>query len=232
MNHLQPILTPRVVAQYVLLVIVVPLLPMLISGRWDWWEAWVFAIICILGFVVSRALAERRHPGLLAERARILQQEDAKPWDKALVPLVGLGLILIPLVAGLDARFGWTPPFGLPLIILGLVVFLAADTFGLYALVENRFFSGMVRPQMERGQRVVSSGPYRWVRHPGYAGTLWANLAIPLLLASAWALVPAVLLAILLIVRTRLEDQTLQEELPGYVDYAGQVRYRLFPGIW
>jgi len=226
------IISPRVIVQYLFLVVVIPFLPLLISGRWDWWEAWVFTIICILGFAVSRALAARRHPDLIAERARLLQHEDAKPWDKVLAPLVGLGMGLIPLVAGLDALFGWPPTFSLPLKILALVILLAGYALGSYALIENRFFSVMVRLQSERGQQVVSSGPYRWVRHPGYAGTLWSNLAIPLFLDAAWAFLPAAFLAIVLVIRTNLEDKTLQAELAGYRDYAGQVRYRLLPGVW
>jgi len=184
MNNRQRTITPRVILQYFFLVVVGPFLPLLISGHRDWWEAWVFAITCILGFVVSRALAERRNPGLLGERTRLLQHEDAKPWDKVLVRLVGLGIALIPLVAGLDALFGWQPSFSLPLKILALVIILAGYAFGSYALIENRFFSVMVRLQTDRGQQVVSSGPYRWVRHPGYAGTLLSNLAIPLM---AWS---------------------------------------------
>ncbi len=225
-------ITPRVIVQYLFFVLVIPFLPLLISGRWDWWEAWVFAIIWIMGFGVSRALAARRHPDLIAERARLLQHEDAKPWDKVLAPLAGLGIGLIPPVAGLDALFGWPPTFSLPLEILGLVIFLAGYALGSYALIENRFFSVMVRLQTERSQQVVSSGPYRWVRHPGYAGVLWSNLAIPLFLDAAWAFLPAAFLTIVLVIRTNLEDRTLQNELSGYRDYARRVRYRLLPGVW
>jgi protein-S-isoprenylcysteine O-methyltransferase Ste14 len=232
MNNQQRTITPRVFMQYFFLVVVVPFLPLLISWHWDWWEAWVFAIICILGFAVSRALAERHNPGLLAERTRLLQHEDAKPWDKVLVPLVGSGMCLIPLIAGLDALFNWPPTFSLTLKILALVIFLAGYAFGSYALIANPFFSVMVHPQTERGQQVVSSGPYRWVRHPGYTGTLWSNLAIPLFLDAAWAFLPAAFFAIVLVIRTSLEDKTLQDELAGYRDYARRVRYRLLPGVW
>jgi protein-S-isoprenylcysteine O-methyltransferase Ste14 len=228
MNNKQRTITPRVALQYLFMVVVIPFLPLLISGRWDWLEAWVFAIICILGFAVSRALAARRHPDLLAERARFLQHEDAKPWDKVLAPLAVLGIGLIPMVAGLDALFGWPPTFRLPLKIIALVVLLAGYALGAYAMIENRFFSVMVRLQTERSQQVVTSGPYRWLRHPGYAGALWSNLAIPLFLDAAWAFLPA----IVLVIRTSLEDRTLQDELTGYCDYARRVRYRLLPGVW
>lgn len=232
MNNQQKITTARVFARYFLPVLVIPILPMLISGRWDWWEAWVLAIVYILGFAVSRALAARRHPDLLAERARFLQHEDAKPWDKVLAPLVVLGIGLIPMVAGLDALFGWPPTFSLPLKILALIILLTGYGLSSYALIENRFFSVMVRLQTERGHQVVSSGPYRWMRHPGYAGTLWSNLAVPLFLDAAWAFLPAAFLTVVLVIRTRLEDRTLQDELTGYRDYVRRVRYRLLPGVW
>jgi protein-S-isoprenylcysteine O-methyltransferase Ste14 len=116
--------------------------------------------------------------------------------------------------------------------VLSLSLFVAGYVLGAYALIENRFFSGKVRIQTERNQQVVSSGPYRWMRHPGYAGALLAYFVTPLLLDSNWAFLPAVFLAICLVVRTHLEDRTLQAELPGYREYAQRVRYRLLPGIW
>ena len=218
--------------QLLVFIVVIPLLPLLISRRWNWWEAWLFALIYILSFLISRALAARRHPDLLAERARFAQHEDAKPWDKWLAPLVGLGGGLLPLVAGLDALFDWSHPFSLPVKIVALVITLAGYVLGSYALIENRFFSGMVRIQTDRNHHVVSSGPYRWLRHPGYAGAVLAYLATPLFLDSRWAFLPAVLLTILLVIRTALEDNVLQEELAGYRDYARRVRYRLLPGVW
>jgi len=213
-------------------IVVIPFLPLLISRQWDWWEAWVYAIIGILGFAISRALAARRHPDLLAERARFLQHDDAKSWDKLLSPLVGLGGGLIPLVVGLDALFDWSPPFSLPVKILALVIILTGYALGSYALIENRFFSGMVRIQTDRGHQVVTSGPYRWMRHPGYVGALLTYLATPLFLDSRWAFLPVMFITIVLIIRTSLEDKTLQEELEGYRDYARRVHYRLLPGVW
>jgi protein-S-isoprenylcysteine O-methyltransferase Ste14 len=161
-----------------------------------------------------------------------MQHENAKPWDKLLAPLVGLGGGLVPLVAGLDALFDWSPTFSLPVKIVSLAIILAGYVLGSYALIENRFFSGMVRIQTDRGHQVVSSGPYRWMRHPGYAGALLAYLATPLFLDSQWAFLPAVLLTILLVIRAGLEDRVLQDELEGYRDYARRVRYRLLPGAW
>jgi protein-S-isoprenylcysteine O-methyltransferase Ste14 len=228
----QKTFTPRAVLLMLFFIVVIPFLPLLISQRWNWWEAWVYAILAILGFAISRALAARRHPDLLAERARFLQHEDAKAWDKLLSPLVGLGGGLIPLVAGLDALFEWSPTFGFETKIISLAILLVGYIISSYALIENRFFSGMVRIQTDRDHHVISSGPYRWVRHPGYAGALLTYLVTPIFLDSGWAYLPVFCLTIVLVIRTSLEDQTLQEELTGYWEYAKRVRYRLIPGIW
>lgn len=232
MNNQQRILSPRVVIQVFVFVVVIPFLPLLLSWHWDWWEAWVYALSGVLSFAISRVLVARRHPDLIAERARFMQHEDAKPWDKALAPLLGFGGGSVLLVAGLDALFDWSPPFSLPVRILAFVIIVAGYVLGSYALIENRFFSGMVRIQTDRSHQVVSSGPYRWIRHPGYAGALLTYLATPLFLDSGWSFLPTVFITILLIIRTALEDRTLQKELPGYAEYARRVQYRLLPGIW
>lgn len=232
MENQSKTISPRAILLMLFFIVVIPFLPLLISRDWDWWEAWVYAIIGILGFAISRVLAARHHPDLLAERARFLQHEDAKHWDKLLSPLVGLGSGLIPLVAGLDALFDLSPSFSLQVKILALVIILAGYSLGSYALIENRFFSGMVRIQTDRGHQVVSSGPYRWIRHPGYTGALLTYLATPLFLDSRWAFLPVILITIVLVIRTILEDRILQDELQGYSDYARRVRYRLLPGVW
>jgi protein-S-isoprenylcysteine O-methyltransferase Ste14 len=232
MNPQPQTISVRVVILMLFFVVVIPMLPLLISWRWDWLEAWVFAIACILGFAISRVLAARRYPDLLAERARFMQHENAETWDRLLAPLVGLGGGFVPLVAGLDARFDWSPAFSLPVKIAALILILAGLTLGSYALIENRYFSGMVRIQTDRNHRVTSTGPYRLIRHPGYTGALITYLATPFLLDAVWALLPALLLTIVLVIRTQLEDRTLHEKLEGYRDYAGRVRYRLLPGIW
>ena len=232
MNNQKKTIPLRALVLMVFFIVGIPFLPLLISRRWDWWEAWGYALIGILGFAISRAVAARRHPDLLAERARFMQYENAKTWDKLLAPLVGLGGGLIPLVAGLDALYGWSPTFSLSAKFLSLAIILVGYALGSYALIENRFFSGMVRIQAERGHRVISSGPYRWMRHPGYAGALLAYLATPVFLDSRWAFLPAVLITIILVIRTALEDLVLQDELEGYRDYARRVRYRLLPRVW
>jgi protein-S-isoprenylcysteine O-methyltransferase Ste14 len=223
---------PRVLIQLLIVVVLVPLLPMLISGDWAWPEAWGYAAISSLGFVASRALAARRHPDLLAERARFMSAPDTKPWDRVLAPALAFASVFILAAAGLDRLYGWSAPLPAWVRLTALIVLLAGFVVGSWALIENRFFSGTVRIQSERGHTVVTTGPYRMVRHPGYAGALWSYVAMPLVFGSLWAFIPAALTLGVLVVRTALEDRTLQAELPGYADYARRTRYRLIPGVW
>jgi len=232
MTETKKTFTLRVIVQMTLVVFVAPLIPMIISGQWTWWQAWAYAVASTLAFIISRILAGRRHPDLIAERARFMEAKDTKPWDKVLAPLLGIGSILILVVAGLDKYYGWSPAFSINANIIGLIGIILGYAFSSWALIENRFFSGTVRIQTERGHHVVTTGPYHIVRHPGYAGGMLGYVCIPIALDSLWAFVLAVLLGIVMIIRTALEDKTLQAELPGYKEFAGKTRYRLFPGIW
>ena len=146
---------------------------------------------------------------------------------------MGLVTLVRYILAGLDQRYGWTGglPVGVQFGALALCV-LGNDVLFVWATAANPFFSRIMRIQSERGHTVVTGGPYRHVRHPAYAGTMLYELAVPFLLASWPALIVSVLSAALLILRTALEDRTLQAELPGYVEYARHTRYRLFPGLW
>jgi protein-S-isoprenylcysteine O-methyltransferase Ste14 len=136
------------------------------------------------------------------------------------------------IVAGLDQRYGWTGSFPLAAQIVALAVCALGYALVVWATAANAFFSQIVRIQSECGHAVVTGGPYRYVRHPAYVGAILYELAAPVLLASWWALIPSGLNAILLVLRTALEDRTLQTGLTGYADYARQVRHRLLPGIW
>lgn len=161
-----------------------------------------------------------------------MQQKNIEPWDRPLAPLVALGSGFIVVVAGFDKLYAWSLDNNLALELVSLLLILAGYAIGTYALMENRFFSGVVRIQNDRGQVVVSSGPYAWVRHPGYAGVLLAYIGMPFFLDSLWAVLPAIFSVIALVIRTALEDRTLQQRLEGYPEYAQHVRYRLLPGIW
>lgn len=168
----------------------------------------------------------------LKERANYDTHENTQPWDKWLSPLVAFGSVFILLAAGLDELFNWSPDFPLAWELIGLALILIGYSLGSYAFVVNAFFSGTVRLQPERGHRVVSSGPYGWMRHPGYLGSLIASLGMPLLLESIWAFIPVLIFGYFFVLRTRLEDRFLQQNLPGYSEYAKNVRFRLLPGVW
>ena len=206
---------------------------MLCGQDWGWWQGWAYALLFVAAGIGLRLWAERRYPGLMAERAQLSKAAGVMSWDKRLAPLmaVSLGLPLF-VVAGLDHRFTWSPPFATWLNVLGLVVAAAGYGFAGWALLENRFFSSVVRIQRERGHVVCDTGPYRIVRHPGYAGSVLSAFAMVLALDSVWTLIPATTAAMIAVMRTSLEDRTLQTELPGYRAYADRVRYRLIPGIY
>jgi len=223
----------KMMIQLLLVLLIIPLSPMLIAWRWNWWEDWVVAIVFIAGFVISRVLAKRKHPDILAERSDSFSRKDAKPWDKFLAPAMAFGGTIILIISGLDEQFAWSPsPFSFSVKIASIILLILAYLFSSWALVENAYFSGIVRLQKDRGHSVCDSGPYRYLRHPGYAGTLLSYLCMPLILDSAWAFIVTGLLFIVTIARTALEDQTLQNELPGYRAYAERVKHRLLPGIW
>jgi protein-S-isoprenylcysteine O-methyltransferase Ste14 len=211
----------------------IPLVLFACGGELGWWQAWVYSVLIMAAGPGGRLWAERRHPGMLAERQDMEKAQDAKAWDKVLAPLMALSVSFPPvIVAGLDHRFGWSPVFPSWLIVLGFILIALGYAFAAWALAENRFFSSVVRIQTERGHVVCDTGPYRVVRHPGYAGNMLALFGIVLALGSIWALVPAVVASIIAVMRTVWEDRTLQAELPGYGDYARRVRYRLVPGIY
>ena len=223
----------QIVARVAGLLLVAVAVPFVSAGTFDWPAAWAYVAITLIITVGSRLVLLRRNPELAAERAAHAEKRDAKPWDRVLMPLVAIyGPLATLVVAGLDRRFGWRPetPPGLALIAAALLVL--ASAFSAHAMLTNRFFSGVVRIQHDRGHTVVTAGPYRWVRHPGYAGGVVGHMALPLLLGSFWALIPGVLTAGLTVLRTALEDRTLCAELPGYAEYARRTRYRLLPGVW
>ncbi|MFC1501602.1 methyltransferase family protein [Elusimicrobiota bacterium] len=209
-------------------------LVLMISG-WDlgWWQGWLYSALIVMEGIGSRIWAEKRHPGLMAERGKFGKAQDVKSWDKVLSPLMAVSLTFpLVIVAGLDHRFGWSPVLPTWLNILGFILIALGYTFAGWSLAENRFFSSMVRIQTDRGHMVCDSGPYRIVRHPGYAGNVLALPGIVLALGSVWTIIPVIVALIIAVIRIALEDKTLQEELPGYRDYVRRVRYRLIPGVF
>ena len=217
----------------ILVYLLIPLILLVCGGDIGWWQAWIYSLLIFAAGIGGRWWAERRHPGLLAERINFEKSPGVKRWDTVLSPLMAISVgFPMVIVAGLDHRFGWSPVFPIWLNILGLILIAIGYAFAAWALAENRFFSSVVRIQTDRGHVVCDTGPYRFVRHPGYAGNILPLPGIVLALSSLWTLIPAAAALIITLTRTVLEDRTLQEELPGYLDYAQRVRYRLCPGIY
>jgi len=167
-------------------------------------------------------LQERTNPG-----------PGTKWWDKVFFAFYAPSYLAILIVGSLDSgRYFWTSDFAVSIYIIGYAVFLFAIAIFLWSMWVNRFFSSTVRIQSDRGQFVIQSGPYRFVRHPGYVAGILLALGNSLVFSSFWALIPAGLMALSLVIRTGLEDVTLKKELPGYVEYTRKTKYRLFPGLW
>ncbi len=200
------------------------------AGTVRWPAGWAYLVVMAVVLAVYFRVAAR-HPDLLAERAH--PPRDAKRWDKPLVTLIAvIGPFAFIVVAGLDRRFRWTPVLPVWWKLAGLLVAGAGGMLTDWAVAFNGFFSALVRIQHDRNHYVVDGGPYRVVRHPGYLGSLVAMPAASVALGSRWALALAAAVAALIVVRTVLEDRTLQRELPGYSAYAQRVRFRLVPGLW
>jgi protein-S-isoprenylcysteine O-methyltransferase Ste14 len=202
----------------------------LCADRWDWLWGWV-TVATIIYYVGGTAFVLLpKNPALLAERTG--PKKGAKKWDTLIMSAVGTLILVIYIVGGLDVRYGWTSNFPTWAQIIGVVLTMMGYTLVLWAIAANAFFSLIVRVQTERGHTVATDGPYGFVRHPGYVGTILAYVGTPMLLGSLWTIVLGVVAAILMIVRTALEDKTLLTELDRYKEYAARVRYRLLPGVW
>ena len=223
----------RAAVGLILYLLLAPGVLFLSAGTLAWPMAWAYSALLLIATLGSRLIVLRRSPDLLRERAQYTQAEGAKPWDRALVGVVALyGPILTAVVAGIDHRAAWAPSIPPAAQIMAAVLVAGGFAVSSWAMIVNRFFSAVVRIQRERGHSVVSSGPYRLIRHPAYAGGILAYLAIPVMLDAFWALIPALAVSAAIVLRTALEDRTLIEELPGYPEYAAQTRHRLVPGIW
>ena len=200
------------------------------SGNVRWIAAWIFLGISLLSVAINAVFMLRNNPETIAERGR---PKEVKDWDKLIGGLLLMGqYLLVPLVAALDERFEWTVEYATLWQAIGAGIYALALGLTGWAMISNAYFSTAVRIQSDRGQQVCRNGPYRFVRHPGYVGFFIQALSVPILLGSLWALVLAIPVGVLMIIRTSLEDRLLQEELPGYMEYTHEVRYRLIPGVW
>jgi protein-S-isoprenylcysteine O-methyltransferase Ste14 len=214
-------------AGFVLLLGVVLFLP---AGDLRWANGWLFIAFFTAVTVPSIAYLWRVNPEIFVARSKI--HEGTKGWDKVMVLCLLIAFFAIFPVAALDAaRFQWSdvPPW---LVTVGYLLTTVGYLGSVWVYATNKFAEPTVRIQRERGQTVVSTGPYAIVRHPLYTWSLFLFPGFPLALGSYWAMVPAGIATIILVVRTAMEDRTLHAELEGYRDYARRVRYRLIPGVW
>jgi protein-S-isoprenylcysteine O-methyltransferase Ste14 len=200
------------------------------AGTWAWPRGWLFVLVFLLAMTLTALYLWRVNPEIFAARSRI--HEGTKRWDRLLLAVLFPAMAAIVLVAALDdGRFHWShiPWWACG---LGYALLLAGMGITAWAQAVNKFFEPGVRIQADRGHRVIDTGPYAIVRHPGYVGACLLFVGTALSLGSFWALIPAGLASLLLLLRTRWEDRTLQAELAGYQEYTQRVRSRWIPGVW
>jgi protein-S-isoprenylcysteine O-methyltransferase Ste14 len=216
--------------QIIFQIIVIAAILFISSGRLDWWMAWAYLSIFVVGVCVNMIIIIRKNPELIEERSHI--KANTKKWDFYLAGLLSLLSTVMLLVSGLDIRFEWSEEIPSVLQFAAVVLVVLGSVLGSWAIVSNPYFASTVRIQSERGHRVVSNGPYQYIRHPGYAGWILSGIALPVMLGSLWALIPSGLTALIFIIRTGLEDRTLRKELPGYEEYSQNTHFRLVPYVW
>ena len=202
----------------------------LTSRKIDWVMGWVLIGAYLFCLAINVLVLLRTNPGLLAERMQ--SKFHYRSWDKKVASILGIFWAIGFILPGLDYRFGWSPEMGLTPRIIALLVMMLGNFIFLWAMSVNKFFTRMICIQKDSGHTTVTTGPYRYVRHPGYVGWKLMNIAPVVMLGSFWALIPTVLAIFMMIIRTALEDRTLHNELDGYGEYAARVGYRLLPGIW
>jgi len=197
------------------------------AGTLFWKWAWAVMLLSVFLLMINWTLLPAE---LIEERGR--KKENVKKWDKTLTSIISFQVILMYVFSGLDYRFNWTGNVPIIINIAGLIFIFLGSLMFTWSMVSNRFFSTLVRLQIDRKHTVATGGPYQYVRHPGYLGYITFTLATPVALGAFSGLIFSVIIGILLIVRTALEDATLKKELPGYAEYTKKVKYKLIPFLW
>jgi len=200
------------------------------AGEITWWPGWALIVLTAAWNVATAIVIISNSPDLLAER--LGPRKGAKRWDTTLMSIHGILQLGVLVLSGLDHRYGWSAGISTGAQIAALIVCSLGYALVVWATASNAFFSQIVRIQTERGHTVVTGGPYQYIRHPAYAGGVLTQVATPILLGSWWALLLGIFDALLFILRTFLEDRTLKADLPGYLEYTRDVRYRIMPGVW
>jgi protein-S-isoprenylcysteine O-methyltransferase Ste14 len=208
--------------------IIITLIILLVSaGIIKWIYAWIYTLTSVVVIITNAVIFPSE---LISERGR--KKENVEKWDKIITGIIIIPWYTLYIVAGLDIRFGWSPELSFWVHITALIAFILGNALVSWAMIANNYFSTKVRIQYDRGHTVSSGGPYRYIRHPGYFGMIVFILSTPIFLGSFWALIPAIMTVILLIIRTSFEDDTLKNKLEGYQEYTETVKYRLISGIW
>jgi protein-S-isoprenylcysteine O-methyltransferase Ste14 len=200
------------------------------AGTWNWPMAWALIAITAMWIIGTALVTIPRCPELLAER--VGPRKGGKAWDTAILGVIGILMLVKMLLSGFDFHYGWTIALPVWAEIAGMVAAMVGYGLVVWATGSNAYFSQIVRIQSERGHTVATGGPYRFVRHPAYIGMIFIELGTSVMLGSWLALIPGGISAVLLILRTMLEDRVLLTELAGYKEFAEKIHYRLVPGVW
>jgi protein-S-isoprenylcysteine O-methyltransferase Ste14 len=221
----------RRVIQFSIFTFIIALMFFISAGTIYWLNAWIIILIWCVCSLISEILLYKFNPELIVERSG--KRGNIKTFDRVLHPIMDTFTIFLFILPGLDVvRFRWSAFMPIALIITGIILNIFSYIIKVWSMVSNKHFEESVRIQEEREHTVCTSGPYKYVRHPGYLGFIFMYISVPLICGSYWSLIPALIIIILLITRTFLEDKMLNNELKGYIEYSKKVRYRLFPGIW
>ena len=202
------------------------------AGHFDIPRAWIFFSVTFVYLIVSTATLYKLNPELLVQRLK-RKREGSKLWDEVLMRATNLMVIsIVPAIAGLDVgRFHWSS-LSIHFAVLDFMLYIISSILINWAMIVNPHFEPTVRMQKDRDHQVITTGPYKIVRHPGYLAGILFTLSIPLIIGGVFTFIPAGIYLLLMIIRTLFEDRTLHRELNGYSEYAKRVRYRLFPWIW
>ena len=219
--------TAKRFAQVIIQTLLIAAILLVLGGTAAWLWAWLYLAVGVCVLAVNAVVLPA---DLIAERGD--PKKNIKGWDRIITTISGVAGLALFVISGLDHRFLWSARFAPYINVVGLIGMATGQALFTWAMASNRFFSTAVRIQTDRKQTVATTGPYRFVRHPGYVGFMLSFIATPIALGSLWALIASVLIMVLLVIRTSLEDKMLRQELDGYGEYAQQVRYRLVPRVW
>lgn len=201
------------------------------AGTLKWLEAWIYLLFSFSGTLAGGIWMKRNDPELLKDRMGF-EKKSPQPLDRFILWLYFIFVIILTALPGLDAlRFGWSnmPPF---LNVFGFVLLFFALYVFSQVIKANPYLSSIVEVHQDREHKVATTGPYKYIRHPWYLGIILWFYSVPLALGSLYALIPALVLTTLIVIRTIIEEKALKESLPGYKEYLEKVKYRIIPYIW